>query len=188
MDTVLRINAASLDEALVKNFKDQFGQSAELEIRVHTPPTFPPPMSEEQFWSIIVLLDWTRQDGPEAVMASAVIALAALSKAAIHRFEDIMSEKLWSLDTEAHALASLGGNADERLSEDLFLYDRCGVVAQGKTFFEQVLHNPAKFPVNQSFSPLLRVARIAYEKKTGEQFMHFPAHSYETYSNESGWA
>lgn len=187
MDTVLHINAASLDETLVKNFKDQFGQAAELEIRVRTQPTFLPPMSEEQFWGIIGGLDWDHQDSREAMITPAVAALASLPKAAIHRFEDILSEKLWTLDTEAHALASLGGKADERLSEDLFLYDRCGVVARGKVFFEKVLHHPEAFPVNQDFSPLLRLSSMAYEQKTGEKFVHFPTHNYETYSNESGW-
>jgi len=186
VDTVLHINTASLDEALVKNVREQFGPAAELEIRVHTPPMFAPPMSEVQFWGIIGLLDWSQSDR-EAVIAPAIFALAALPKAAIHGFEDVLAEKLWLLDTEAHATASLGGNAEERLSEDLFLYDRCGVVARGRAFFEKVLHSPAAFPLQSAFSPLLRIARAAYEQKTGEKFVHFHRYSYETYSNESGW-
>lgn len=110
-----------------------------------------------------------------------------LSASAIHQFEDILSEKLWLLDTEAHALASLGGNADERLSEDLFLYDRCFVVASGQSFFEKVLRDPTAFPLAISFSPLLRLASLAYERKMGEKFVHIPAYDYETYSNENGW-
>lgn len=187
MDTVLRINAASLNEAFIKNFHQQFGQAAEVEIRVHPLPGAASVLQEEQFWEIIGLLDWTKGDDREAVMEPAVAALAALSLASIHQFADILAEKLWRLDTEAHALASLGGNAEERLSEDLFLYDRCFVVASGQAFFEKVLRDPAAFSVSKSFSPLLRLASMAYERKTGEKFVHIPAFDYETYSNEKGW-
>lgn len=187
MDTVLRINAASLDEAFVKNFQQQFGQAAEVEIRVHPLPEAASILREGHFWEIIGLLDWAKEDDREAIMEPAIALLSTLSTGAIHQFADILAEKLWCLDTEAHALASLGGNAEERLSEDLFLYDRCFVVAHGQAFFEKVLRDPAVFPVGKSFSPLLRLASMAYERKTSQQFVHIPAYDYETYSNEKGW-
>jgi Protein of unknown function (DUF4240) len=50
----------------------------------------------------------------------------------IHQFQDILSEKLWRLDTEKHANASLNNDPNAILSVDYFLYDRCCVVANGK--------------------------------------------------------
>jgi hypothetical protein len=149
----------------------------------------PVSLSEAHFWQLIAALDWSKPGDEGAAAEPLVAALASRSVADIHRFQDILSEKLWHLDTEAHALASLGEAQSKRLSADYFLYDRCYVVAQGRAFYEKVLHRPVEFPVGKSFEELLHVASMAYGRKTGEPvFLHTPAYDYETYSNENGWA
>jgi Protein of unknown function (DUF4240) len=187
MDTVVRINAGALNEAFVEDLKKEFGQAAELEIHVRNAPDSAEILTKNRFWEIIDLLDWSKEGDNDAVTEPVIAALAQMPVACIHQFEDILSEYLWLLDTEKHALASLAGAEAATLSVDYFLYDRCAVVANGRAFFEKVLHNPQEFPHETSFSPLLNIASAAYERKTGSNFIHLPAFNYETYSNEAGW-
>ena len=184
MSTILHINLEALNEALVEELKQQFGP-AELEIKVTDKPE--DWLTEVEFWQIIDLLDWSKSGDDEAVIAPAVAKLADLPIGNIHQFEDILSHKLWLLDTRAHANASLGNDPAAYLSVDYFLYDRCCVVANGKDFYEKVLHDPSQMPVGLSFSRLLSVASKAYQIKTGKGLVHIPAYNYETYSNTEGW-
>lgn len=61
-------------------------------------------MDEVRFWDIIALFDWNKTGDDDAVIEPAVEALSQMSQEDISRFADILSEKLWQLDTEAHAL------------------------------------------------------------------------------------
>jgi len=184
MDTVLHINVEALNDAFVQDLKKQFGP-AELEIRFSkTPENW---LTEDRFWEIIALLDWSKEGNDELVIAPVVAALAAMPLGNVHQFQDILSEKLWLLDTEAHATASLRDHPDAPLSVDYFLYDRCCVVANGRDFFEKVLNDPTQMPVGLSFGHLLSVAVKAYQQHTGRTFLHIPAYNYETYSNKAGW-
>ena len=184
MATILHINLEALNEAMVQDLKNQFGP-AELEIKVSDKPdTW---LTEAEFWHIITLFDWSKTGDDDAVIAPAVAALAALAVGNIHQFEDILSKKLWLLDTRAHANASLRDRPESPLSADYFLYDRCAVVANGKAFYENVVRDPGQMPTGVSFAPLLSVASKAYILKTGKAFVHIPAYNYETYQNEAGW-
>lgn len=63
------------------------------------------------------------------------------------------------------------------------------MVANGRTFYEQVLADPIQFPAGYSFEKLLVLAAQAYEQRTGMEY--YPAAtslSYETYSNQAAWA
>ena len=184
MATVLHINLEALNPALVEELKQQFGP-AELEIKVTDRPD--EWLTEQEFWQIIDLLDWSKIGDDEAVIAPAVATLANMPVGNMHQFEDILSKKLWALDTRAHANASLRERPEAPLSADYFLYDRCCVVANGRDFYEKVLRDPAQMPAGLSFARLLSVAAKAYERKTGKAFVHIPAFNYETYSNEAGW-
>lgn len=184
MSTILHINLEALNAALVEELKQQFGP-AELEIKVVDKPE--DWLTEAEFWQVIDLLDWSKSGDDEAVIAPAVAKLAEMPIGNIHQFQDLLSHKLWLLDTRAHATASLGNDLSANLSVDYFLYDRCCVVANGKDFFEKVLNDPSQMPVGYSFSRLLSVASKAYRIKTGKDFIHIPAYNYETYSNTEGW-
>lgn len=184
MSTVIHLNVESLNEAFVRDLKDQFG-TADIELRVSKQPANW--MTRQQFWHLISLLDWSKTGDDAAVVEPLLDALAAMPVPNIHQFEDMLSEMLWQLDTSAFALASKGNDPEACLSDDGFLYDRCCVVANGKAFFETVLRDPQQFPVGVSFEALLYVAGDAYRRKTGRDFQHIPTFNYETGSNTAGW-
>jgi predicted DNA-binding WGR domain protein len=146
-------------------------------------------MSEEVFWRIIRLFDWKKLGDDEAVVEPAVAALAQMNVADIERFEDILAEKLYALDTRAHA-REIGEEAfqpGKHFSVDWFLYERCAVVANGREFHESVLADPTQMPKDMEFEAILSVAASAYQRKTGQEFEHPTPLSYETYSNREGW-
>lgn len=185
MDTVLHINAQDLSHALLDDLKQQFGH-ANVEIRVHDVPDAAGMFKESDFWDLIQQLDWSKDDNDQ-VTEPVVAALSKMHVASIYQFQDILSEKLWNLDTRAHTAVFTGEAEEAYLSDDDFLYARCGVVANGKQFYEQVLANPGDMPVDTTFSPLLRIAKKAYERKTGKKMTIVPAFNYETGSNAQGW-
>ena len=149
-------------------------------------------MTEQEFWSIIDLLDWDEEGDDDAVLQPAVEALSRRPAAEIQAFEDILSRKLHALDTKVHA-QNIGTDAyiseDEFFSADNFLYARCVVVANGQELYETVLSDPARFPRDLEFEAILSLAYAAYELKTSEECPGFETSvSYETFSNRAGWA
>jgi len=184
MTTSLHINLNALDESFIEELRQRYG-AAEIEILLpETPQDW---LTEDGFWQLIELLNWENEGDDNAVIEPLVQALANMPIANIHQFEDILAEKLWFLDTRLHAEASIRDQEKDYVSVDYFLYDRCCIVANGKEFYEEVLHDPSQFPTGLSFERLLSVADLAYERKTGKAFVHIPRKSYETYSNEAGW-
>ncbi len=143
----------------------------------------------EVLWRIISLFNWKKLGDDDAVIGPAVKALAQMSAKDIVRFEDILGEKLYALDTEAIA-REIGEEAfqpGKYFSVDWFLYSRCVVVANGRDIFESIIAEPTQMPKDCEFEALLSVAREAYERKTGDEFDHSSPFCYETYSNRSGW-
>ncbi|MFM9965175.1 MAG: DUF4240 domain-containing protein [Planctomycetaceae bacterium] len=166
-----------------------------VEGKIEKAPKYEPPdwasmkMSDEVFWRIIGLFNWKKLGDDDAVIGPAVKALAQMSNEDILRFEDILSEKLYALDTEALA-KEIGEEAfqpGKYFSVDWFLYSRCVVVANGREVFESVIADPKQMPKDGEFEALLSVAREAYERKTGNEFDHTSPICYETYSNRNGW-
>jgi Protein of unknown function (DUF4240) len=106
-------------------------------------------MNEEVFWHIISLLDWDETGDDDAVLEPAISALAARSSDDICRFDDILAEKLFALDTREHARACYAGelnpdDGDDYISADDFLYSRCVVVANGAQCFASVIADPTE--------------------------------------------
>lgn len=186
MTTVLIVNAHDLNSQFFQDLGQMIPENSEIEIRIPEKKRKLELFSDEQFWEIIDALDWSKNDS-DAIMAPAIAQLAAMPVVAIYLFADKLSEKLYQLDTRLHGEAYLTNEGDDYLSVDDFLYVRCAVVAEGKAYYEQVLANPAEFPDEISFEPLLNLADKAYEMKLGREFDYHPAISYETYSNKEGW-
>lgn len=185
MTTLMRIKLSELNPELIQEWKQKFGD-AELEIMVGKPGESA--FGEADFWNTISLFDWTKEGDDYAVIEPAVADLANRSLADIRQFEEILAEKLWLLDTPAHAKASLHGDDSNYLSVDGFLYDRCCVVANGQELYDQVLKDAKEFPAGYSFETLLSLSSLAFERKTGtEYFPYFTRVSYETYSNKEAW-
>jgi predicted DNA-binding WGR domain protein len=143
-------------------------------------------MNDETFWRIISLFNWKKEGDDDAVLKPALKALCSMNAENIIEFEEILSEKLFALDTRAIAKVCYKGE-DEYFSGDDFLYSRCVVVANGKNFYESVLADPKNMPTELEFESLLALAENAFEKKTGQVFDHVTKYSYETCSNEKGW-
>ncbi|MCC6462447.1 MAG: DUF4240 domain-containing protein [Saprospiraceae bacterium] len=188
MSTILKINVQELDTQFLENLKQEFANS-ELEIWVHDQAEPVPAFSDEAFWALIALLDWSDESDDARVIEPAIQALARQPLAVIYRFYDLLSEKLWHLDTREHAQVFLDDPEEEGyLSVDDFLYARCAVVANGRQFYEEVLSNPSAMPKDATFESLLYIAMRAYKQQTGNEFTAQPSHNFETYSNKEGWA
>jgi hypothetical protein len=186
MTTVLKINQNDLSVQFFNDLYEKLGNSAQVELRIKTSTQPAGLLSESQFWQIISLLDW-QQTTDEAILKPAVTALSQMPVANIYIFKDLLSEKLFALDTKRHAQVYVEKYGDDYLSVDDFLYTRCAVVAEGKDFYEKVLKNPTDFPIETAFESLLYLANVAYEQKTGKPFNYTPSHNYETKSNLVAW-
>jgi len=147
-------------------------------------------VTEAVFWLIISLFDWSKSGNDAAVIEPAVAELSKKSEPEIVAFEEILAQKLYALDTVAHA-KEIGEEAyvgnSKHFSSDWFLYSRCAVVANGLTVYERVLANPKTFPKDLEFEAILSVGPAAYKRKTGKEFSHVTKFDYETYSNKAGW-
>ncbi|MEM1317333.1 MAG: DUF4240 domain-containing protein [Pseudomonadota bacterium] len=145
----------------------------------------------DQFWDLIALLDWDKLGDDDAVVEPVVAALARGPLSEIEAFEQTLSEKLYELDTRAHA-ENIGEQAyrgdEEAFSVDWFLYARCVVVANGRELFESLISTPSKMVQGLEFEALLYIAANAWERKTGDEMDFMATVSYETFSNETGWS
>lgn len=172
-------------------FEEEVRKQQEERERLRRLPQKPKKMmSDEEFWSIIDLLDWKYQGNDKKVLAPAIKALAAKTKAEICRFEEFLAYLLYQLDTKAHA-SNIGKDSydpeSDYVSADGFLYARCVVVANGRDFYEKVLKDPTEMPKDMEFESLLGLASGAYELKTGEDFEYSTGCSCESFSNPAGW-
>jgi len=187
MNAVIKINTTDLNEQIIHDLKEKYG-SAELEIHVRSEHE-KEVLSDADFWKIIALLDWEKTGDDEAVVAPAVDYLSTLPVSFIYQFEDKLAEKLYQLDTQIHA-ENCGVNhwqSDKYFSSDVFLYERCCVLANGKDFYEKILSDATQMPKDIDFEPLLYIAANAYEKQTNTKMQYAPPISYETFSNKSAW-
>jgi hypothetical protein len=186
MTAVLKMKVEELNATFVAHLQQEFAHSG-LEIRVHEQPDTASFFTNEDFWHIIESFDWENKENN--VILPAIQILETQSLAHIYRFNDMLSEKLWNLDTKNHAQVFLDDPDEEGyLSSDDFLYARCAVVANGRQYYENILQNPSKMPIDMTFEPLLNIAMKAYKSKTGKDFLAVPAFNYETYSNKLGWS
>jgi len=185
--TTYHIKLQELTEAWLRELKEKHGEG-DVELRIVSPSGTV--FDEEDFWKVINLLDWGHnEDEVEAIIEPAVQYLSQQDVSAIYKFEDLLTEKLRSLDSYIYA-QQLGENAPSEegdFSSDYFLYARACVVANGKDYYEAVLKDPSEMPQEHTFEALLSISDKAYERKTGKKFDYQPPQSYETYSNAEGW-
>jgi hypothetical protein len=147
-------------------------------------------VKETDFWNYINKLNWDETGDDDAVIEPAIKALSKLDVQEIYDFEEILSQKLFALDTINHA-KEIGEDAykneSEYFSKDAFLYARCVIVANGKDCFEHMLSNPKDFPKDMEFEALLSISQEAYELKTDQEWEFVAKTDYETFSNKAGW-
>jgi Protein of unknown function (DUF4240) len=186
MTTVLKVHLADLTTQFIQDLRQKFDVSSEFEIRVSKKKQKAELFSDTEFWHIIAALDGSKTT-TEGILAPAVQMLADMPVVNIYLFADKLAQKLYQLDTKAHGVAYLANETDDYLSVDDFLYVRCAVVSEGKTYFEHILKTPSELSSEVSFEPLLNLADHAYKLKTGKPFNYHAICSYETYSNKEGW-
>jgi len=182
MTTRISVPLSEVDADFLRRLKEKYPVHTRLDIQLVDLDAVPA-FNESVFWEIIDLLDWDAES-KEKVVNPALQALIHRPVSEIYLFEDTLAEKLHQLDTRAHAKAAY---PNRRVSVDGFLYLRAAVVAGGKNRFQSVLENPELMPQEESFEPLLSLAALAFEQKTGEDFNYLPPVNYETFANESGW-
>lgn len=185
--TKLTIDIKDLSPDWLAELQQRY-KDAQVEIIVHEAGGVQN-MTEEQFWRIIGLLDWGQGEASQAILQPALAFLKEFSVGDIYRFQDILAEKLYSLDRQAFAeqIGEFRYGGPRHFSGDVFLYARACVVANGKTFYEKVLRDPGQMPKDFTFEPLLYLAGTAFTQKTGERWDYLPRLSYETFSNREGW-
>lgn len=184
--TVFKVNISDITPQFFQELQESYGKTAQLEIRVDDPVHGEGLLSEEQFWEIVDKLDWTQKKQSD-IIRPAVELLSQMPIAAIYVFHDLLSEKLYRLDTRSHANAYQEKQEDGMFSVDDFLYVRCGVVGEGRSYYDKVLHTPSEMPGDIDFEYLLGLAGEAYLLKTGSVFDYAPLFNYETRSNTEGW-
>lgn len=186
MTTIVTVNVDDIDTKFVEDLKREFAHAA-VEIHVQDQPGLSSTFTEMDFWKAIDILDWKNEDDDEKIVEPLITFLAEQPLSHIYRFSDLLSEKLWHLDTHEHARVFLENLEEGYLSVDDFLYARCAVVANGMEYYKNVLANPQLMPVELTFEPLLYIVTKAYKRKTGKGFTAISAYNYETYSNKNGW-
>ncbi len=147
-------------------------------------------LTEDGFWDLIAMLDWSQAGKDDAVIEPVVAALANGPLRHVYDFKDILSQKLYLLDTEAHARnigeESFHDGASD-FSQDGFLFARCCAVANGKTAYETAKKDPTQMPKDLQFAALLRIPNEAHRRMKGTALRYVSAYSVETFSNRKGW-
>ncbi len=184
---IYRMKAGELNGEFIHDLQDDFGKAAEVEIKVY-PSGSSERVTEDFFWKIIGLLDWTQTDN-QAIVALAIEKLSSLPVRQLYEFQDMMSEKLYLLDEKKYArhIGQLAWQESRPFSADHFLDVRACVIANGREYFNHVVQHPEEMPKDLWFEPLVYLVPKAYRKKTGKEFSYLPAFNYQTFSNESGW-
>lgn len=189
MTNILRYPLRNISPEKISDLQAKY-PNASVQIELNDTPVAGG-LSEDDFWALIDLLDWKQSGNDEAVIDPVVAALSRAPLRHIYDFKDMLSQKLYWLDTAAHAKQIGEGafreNAD-LFSPDGFLFARCCAVANGREQYEAILKNPELMPKDMEFAPLLRIANEAHRRACGTVLRYVSAYSVETFSNRQGWA
>lgn len=188
MMNVLRYSLRNISPQTLSNLQEHY-PSASVQIKLSPKPT-PDSLTEAAFWALIAQLDWSQIGDDNAVIAPIVNALSKSSFRHILDFADILSHKLYLLDSEVYLQQNeeTAMLTDVDFAADRFLYVRCCVVANGLAFFNDIRRHPTEMPHQLAFAPLLRIPNEAYKKQMGKPLEHVWAYPIETFSNPVGWS
>ena len=189
MTNTLRYPLRNISPDTFQDLQEKY-PNASVQIELSEEPA-PGGMSEQEFWAFIAQLDWSKKGDDNAIIEPVVAALAASTLRYIYDFKDILSQKLYLLDTAQHAaqIGDLAYQKDaENFSPDAFLFARCCAVANGRDAYEKARKNPSDMPKGLEFAPLLRIANEAYRRQKGSLMRYVAAYPIETFSNENGWS
>lgn len=142
----------------------------------------------EFFWNTMELCDWTKEGDDNKVIMPVVKYLSSQDDETIFRFDDLMSELLYYLDTKK--LIEQCEKTALYASDDTFLYSRCVALINGPEYYEKAKNGKKKEIWDMEFEALLYIPQRAWalkHKKQEEEYPHFAPLSYETGSNTEGW-
>lgn len=189
MTNTLRYPLRNISPETIQDLQEKY-PNASVQIELSEEPAHGG-LSEQDFWDLIALLDWSKKGADDAVIEPLVSKLSTSPLRHIYDFKDILSQKLYLLDTAEHA-AHIGEMAyqegSENFSPDGFLFARCCAVANGRDAYEKARLDPAAMPKDLEFAPLLRIANEAYRRQKETLMRYVAAYPIETFSNEKGWA
>lgn len=189
MTNILRYPLNSISPERISDLQAKYPNASVL-IELHDAPVAGG-LGETGFWALIEQLDWSKTGQDDAVIAPVVATLGKAPLRHIYDFKDILSQKLYRLDTAAHA-KEIGEGAfnpgKDDFSPDGFLFARCCAVANGQKIYEAICQDPTLMPKDLEFAPLLRVAQEAHRRAQGTALQYMPAYPIETFSNKQGWA
>jgi len=188
MTNVLRYPLRNISPETISDLQEKY-PNASVQIELNDTPVAGG-LSEPAFWELIDLLDWKHLGNDDAVIEPLVQALSQAPLRHIYDFKDILSQKLYLIDTVEHA-RHIGQRAfredAEDFSADGFLFARCCAVTNGREQYEAIRQNPALMPKDLEFAPLLRIANEAHRRSQGTVLKYVSAYSVETFSNHKGW-
>lgn len=148
-------------------------------------------LSDQEFWGFIRSLNGTIDQSSAAVLAT---RLSVETPAKIIAFAEKLAELLYAIDSleraEQHVSDQTVGEDSFTMSDDLFLYARCAVVAAGTETYQRVLNDPAAMEGHWAVFDgecLLTVVPEAWEEVTGQEWDHETRVCYETGSNSDRW-
>lgn len=145
-------------------------------------------MTEKNFWQILKKFDWDNANDDDEVMQPALDHLAELEDDEIFAFEERMAELLHALDTRE--LADKLYAEDEYMSDDMFLYQRCCVLVNGKNYYNSILNGTEPPDPELEFEAILYLSSRAWAKKHNadpDDYPYITKISYETGSNTEKW-
>ena len=145
-------------------------------------------MTENNFWEMLDKLDWTHEGDDEKVMEPVKNALAQLSDEDIFEFDNIMSSKLYDLDSRERAQKLYG--TLEHFSADTFLYNRCVAIVNGKEYYEDILNQRQQLNPDLEFESILYLPALAWAQKhhvSMDEYPHVPERHYESGCNNLLW-
>ena len=144
--------------------------------------------NEAFFWAVMDRLNWDNEGDDSKVLAPALNFLAKHSDEEIFAFEDTMARLLNDLDSRKLA-EGLYGDTDA-MSADLFLYQRCVAVVNGRSYYEAIRDGTARLKPDLEFEAVLYLPMSAWAKKHRREprdYPHTPSPSYESLSNRALW-
>ncbi len=140
------------------------------------------------FWKTMELCDWNNEGNDELVLLPVIKYLSLKDDEYIFKFDDLMSELLFALDTRQ--LAEQCRTVNVASSDDSFLYSRCVALINGAVFYRNALLGKCKEIWEMEFEALLYIPQSAWalkHQKDASEYPHIPPVSYETGSNIDGW-
>ncbi len=183
---VLRYSLRNISPQTLIELQEHY-PNASVDIKLSYKPT-KEGLSEADFWALIARLDWSKTGNDAAVIAPVINALSKANFRHIIDFADILSHKLFLLDSEIYGQQDEATTIDADFVADRFLYTRCCVVANGLIFFNHVRRHPTEMPHQLAFAALLRIPNEAFKQQTGKPLDHVWAYPIETFSNTLGWS